>query len=237
MINKILSIIFSLLLMVSCVSIPKETITLSKTIGSDLQILHNSHRNMVQLYYNGIKLNVNTFIDDVYAPYLIHHVLETELNKYNRGESSMYSIIENAGKKGEEDGTKEALKVMLEFQEAANKQINLKRDELVTPILQQEIEILATIDESYQNTIYANTILTAYLVSVGKTKESQSEALSIASLDGLDTKVANRLIELSDFMDMAIDQGRKIDIKSNEAQQQIEDIINKIKELTNKTTK
>lgn len=237
MINKISSVIFSLLLMVSCVSIPKETITLSKTIGSDLQILHNSHRNMVQLYYNGIKLNVNTFIDDVYAPYLIHHVLETELNKYNRGESSMYSIIENAGKMGEEDGTKEALKVMLEFQEAANKQINLKRNELVSPILQQEIEILATIDESYQNTIYANTILTAYLVSVGKTKESQSEALSIASLDGLDTKVANRLIELSDFMDMAIDQGRKIDIKSNEAQQQIEEIINKIKELTNKITK
>lgn len=83
----------------SCASIPKETVTLSKTIGSDLQILHDSHRNMVQLYYNGIKLNINTFIDDVYAPFIIHHVLEVELNKHKRGESSIYGIIENAGKK------------------------------------------------------------------------------------------------------------------------------------------
>lgn len=56
--NKILTVIFSSLLLVSCASIPKETIILSKTIGSDLQILHDSHRNMVQLYYNRIKLNV-----------------------------------------------------------------------------------------------------------------------------------------------------------------------------------
>ena len=98
--NKILVVIFSALLLVSCASIPKETVTLSKTIGSDLQILHDSHRNMVQLYYNGIKLNINTFIDDVYAPFIIHHVLEVELNKHKRGESSIYGIIENAGKKG-----------------------------------------------------------------------------------------------------------------------------------------
>jgi hypothetical protein len=235
--NKILAVIFSSLLMVSCASIPKETVTLSKTIGSDLQILHDSHRNMVQLYYNGIKLNVNAFIDDVYAPFVIHHVLEVELNKHKRGESSIYSIIENAGKTGGKGETEEALNVMLEFQEAANKQINAKRSELISPILQQEKEILSAIDQSYQNTIYANTTLTAYLVSVHKVKESQNEALSIIGLNGLDTTVTNRLVELSGFVDMALEKGETIDLKSKEAQQQIEDIVNKIKELTNKIKK
>jgi hypothetical protein len=235
--NKILAVIFSSLLMVSCASIPKETVTLSKTIGSDLQILHDSHRNMVQLYYNGIKGNVNAFIDDVYAPFVIHHVLEVELNKHKRGESSIYGIIENAGKTGGKGETEEALNVMLEFQEAANQQINVKRNELLSPILQQEKEILSAIDQSYQNTIYANATLTAYLVSVRKVKESQNEALSIVGLNGLDTTVTNKLVELSGFVDMALEKGEKIDIKSNEAQQQIEDIINKIKELTNKITK
>lgn len=235
--NKILAVIFSSLLMVSCASIPKETITLSKTIGSDLQILHDSHRNMVQLYYNGIKLNINTFIDDVYAPFVIHHVLEIELNKYKRGESSIYGIIENAGKKGGKGDTEEALNIMLEFQEAANQQINAKKSELLSPILQQEREILNAIDQSYQNTKYANTTLTAYLVSVRKVKESQNEALSIAGLNGLDTTVTNRLVELSGFVDMVLEKGEKINIKSDEAQQQIEDIVNKIKELTNKITK
>lgn len=235
--NKILTVIFSSLLLVSCASIPKETVILSKTIGSDLQILHDSHRNMVQLYYDGIKLNINTFIDDVYAPFVIHHVLEVELNKYKGGESSIYGIIENAGKKGGKDETEEALNIMLEFQEAANQQINEKKNELLSPILQQEREILSAIDQSYQNTIYANTTLTTYLVSVRKIKESQNEALSIVGLNGLDTTVTNRLVELSGFIDMVLEKGEKINIKSNEAQQQIEDIVNKIKELTNKTTK
>ena len=82
---------------------------------------------MVQLYYNGIKHNINAFIDDVYAPFIIHHVLEIELNKHKRGESSIYGIIENAGKKGGKDETEEALNVMLEFQEAANRQINIEK--------------------------------------------------------------------------------------------------------------
>ena len=235
--NKILVVIFSALLLVSCASILKETVTLSKTIGSDLQILHDSHRNMVQLYYNGIKLNINTFIDDVYAPFIIHHVLEVELNKHKRGESSIYGIIENAGKKGGKDETEEALNVMLEFQEAANQQINAKKAELLSPILQQEREILSAIDQSYQNTIYANTTLTTYLVSVRKVKESQNEALSFVGLNGLDTTVTNQLVELSGFIDMILEKGEKINIKSDEAQQQIEDIVNKIKELTNKTIK
>ena len=126
---------------------------------------------------------------------------------------------------------------MVEFQEAANQQINAKRNELLFPILEQEREILNAIDQSYQNTIYANTTLTAYLVSVQKIKESQNEALSIVGLNGLDTTVTNRLVELSGFVDMALEKGEQIDIKSNEAQQQIEDIVNKIKELTKKTAK
>ena len=129
------------------------------------------------------------------------------------------------------------MNVMLEFQEAANQQINAKRNELLFPILEQEREILNAIDQSYQNTIYANTTLTAYLVSVQKIKKSQNEALSIVGLNGLDTTVTNRLVELSGFVDVALEKGEQIDIKSNEAQQQIEDIVNKIKELTKKTAK
>lgn len=235
--GKILGIIFSLLLMMSCASIPKETVTLSQTIGSDLQILHNSHRNMVQLYYHSIKVNINTFIDDVYAPFVIHHVLQSELEKYRNDESSLYSVIANAGKIGDKNETQEALSIMLEFQEAANSQITTKRNELLDPILNQEKEILNAIDQSYQNTIYANATLTAYLTSIHKVKKSQNEALSIIGLSGMDTSVTNRLVELSGLVDMALQKGEKIDIKSDEAYQQIEDIVNKIKELTNKITR
>lgn len=231
---KILGFVVFSLLMASCASIPKETIILSKTIGTDIQTMHDSHRNIVQLYYSCIRANINTFIDDIYSPFIIHHVLESELEKYKKCESSLYGIIELAGKTGGKDETEEALNVMMEFQEAANREITMKKDELLSPILNQEREILSIIDQSYQNTIYANTTLTAYLVSANKVKESQSEALSIVGFKGVDTTVTNKLVELSAFIDIALEKGEKIDIKSDEARQQIEDIVNKIKELTNK---
>ena len=235
--SKILGITLSLLLMASCVSIPKETVTLSKTIGTDLQVLRDSHSNTIQLYYSEVKKDINAFIEDIYAPFIIHHVLDFELNKYKKGELSIYGIINSAGTMGGESETEEALNVMLEFQKAANQQINAKRKELLSPILHQEREILNTIDQFYQNTIKANATLTAYLISARKVKESQNESLSIIGLNGLDTTVTNRLVELSDFLDMVLEKGAKIDIKSEEAQLQIEDVVDNIKELTNKITK
>lgn len=234
---KILGIYLLILLMASCASIPKETVTLSKTIGSELQILHDSHRGMVQLYYSTIKVNISTFINDVYAPFVIHHVLESELDKHKKGEVSLYGIIESAGKIGRKEETEEVLNIMLEFQEAANEQITTKRNELLSPIDNQEKEILREIDQFYQNTIYANATLTAYLISAHKVKESQNEALSIIGLNGMDNVVTDRLIELSALVDTALEKGKKLDVRSEEAQQEIEHIANTIKKLTNKITK
>ena len=228
--------ILFLLLMSSCASIPKETVTLSKTIGNDLQALHDSHCTTIKLYYDKIEDNINSFIRDTYSPYIIHNALKSELDKYKKGESSLYGIIENAGKSSNKEDTEEALNIMLEFTEAANQQISAKKNELLIPVLKQENEILAAIDRSYRNTIYANATLTAFLESARKVKESQSEALSIVGLEGLDNTVTDKLVELSGFIDSAIEKGSAIDVKSDNARHQIEEIINKVKELTNKKT-
>lgn len=88
---KIIGISIALTILISaCVSIPKETVTLSQTLGKDLQILHNSHRNMVQLYYGKIKDNIYVFIDEVYAPYIINSMLNAELQSYKSGNPSLY---------------------------------------------------------------------------------------------------------------------------------------------------
>lgn len=222
-------IIMSLFLMTSCAVIPKETVTLSKHIGQDLQSLHSSHRNMVQLYYGKIKSNINTFIDDVYSPYIIHFVLESELTNHKEGKTSLYGSIEKAGTNGSKENTEEALNVMLDFYEAAMSQINLKRDELLSPIIKQEQEILKAIDDSYQNTLSANATLTAYLSSARKVKETQDKALASIGLNGLNDKTTEKLVELSDFMDEVLKKSEQIDIKSTEAQKQIEEVISKFK--------
>lgn len=216
----------------SCVSIPKETVELSRVVGKDLVILHNSHRNMTQLYYSKLKNDINQFIDEVYTPFIIHYVLKKELEKYQNGDSSLYMSIHRAGEIGGKAETDEALQVMIEFQEAALNQIRSKRNELLQPIVIQETEIIREINQAYENAFYANSTITAYLESVQKVKASQKEALSIVGLKNMDAAISNKLVKASEVVNEAILKGKEIDLKSDEAAPKIEELLNKIKSIT-----
>lgn len=219
----------------SCVSIPKETVTLSKVIGSDLVILQKSHVNMTQLYYQRIKSNINEFIDNTYKPYIINFVLKDQLQKYQQGQPSLLTSITNAAKKNDKEAADAALDDMSQFLEAANAQIESKRNQLLGPIQKQENEILKTINESYSNTIYANSTITGYLESIRKVKDTQNEALSLVTgVKNTDSIVRSNILKLSDIVNSAIEKGKKIQDGSDKAEQQINDLIKKIKELTSK---
>ncbi|WP_439182628.1 hypothetical protein [Carboxylicivirga taeanensis] len=232
---KFLAAIIIISLLSSCASIPKETVELSKVLGSDIQTLQRSHESMIDLYYNKIITDVNRFIDDVYAPFIIHYVLKKEMENYSNQQASIYGTIEAAGKTGGKTETDEALNVMTEFLEDANYQIEKKRTELLTPITQQKKELIARIKASYANAIYANLTITSYLESIRKVKEAQQEALSLAGLDGAEAELNSILLQTSDIVETAINKGKEIDIKSKEALQKIEEITKQIKTITNKT--
>lgn len=232
--NKFISLIILFSILSSCVSIPKETVQLSKVLGNDLIILHDSHRNMVELYYDKIETDINSFIDDVYSPFIIHYVLKAELENYTNGEPSLYGTIETAGKTEGKIEADNALNTMTEFLEDANKQINSKRDELLLPILKQKKEIIANINKSYENAIYANSTITGYLESIRKVKESQQEALSFIGLEGTDEALNNALLQASEIVNTAVNKGKEIDVKSDEALDQIKEITDQIKKITNK---
>ncbi len=229
-----LVVLIAILIMSACVSVPKETVTLSQALGKDLEVLHNSHRNTVEIYYKKVKDNINYFIDDVYAPFIIHYALKSELEKYKNGDSSIFKTIEIAGQVEGKTEAENALNEMFDFQLAAHQQIESKRDELLSPIKRQESDILSTINKAYENSIYANSTITGYLKSVGKVKETQQEALSLIGLSGADTVVTNTLVKLSELVNQAIEEGKKIDITSDEAFYKLDSISEKIKQLTNK---
>lgn len=218
----------------ACVSIPKETVTISQMLGSDLQQLHKAHRNIIDVHFNKIKSDVNTFVDDVYAPYIIHYVLKNELNEYKEGRPSIYGTIETAGKQEGKQESNAAINEMSDFLTAAREQIESKRSELLTPIIQQETEIIMAVNQSYENAQYANSTITAYLQSIRKVKDAQQEALSMLGLQGVDSLITNSLVRTSEQVDLAVKQGKKIDIQSDEAAKQLEEIFSKIKKLTNK---
>ena len=219
----------------SCVSIPKESVTLSQTLGKDLEILHKSHRNMVNIHFEKIKDDINSFIDDTYAPYVIHYVLSRQLEAYEKGDStSLYSVIQKAGEvKGKEESEK-ALEKMESFLSAARRNIENKRKELLIPIEKQQNEILKAVNDSYKHAIYANSTISGHLQSIRKVKEAQQEALSLIGLEGADSVITNSLVKVSEKVGEATEKAKEIDVKGKDALEKLEEISKKIKEATNK---
>ncbi len=232
--KKTIQLLLITFLISSCISIPKETVELSKALGKDLKVLHTSHRNVVTIYYQKIKDNINIFVKDVYAPYVINFVLKKELNSYKSNQESIFKSLNDAAQNNTVTATEKVTKDMQDFLSAANRQIKKKTDELMNPITTQETELLLKIDQAYQNTSYANSTITAYLSSIRKVKATQQEALSMIGLQGIDSLVTTRLLQLSEGVKEAIQKGKEIDTKSDNAINQIKEITDKIKELTKK---
>ncbi len=229
-----LAIVSVTLILAACASIPKEVVTLSQTLGSDLKILHNSHVNTVDIYFDKMKEEINSFVDEKYAPFVIHYVLKSELAEYKSGKTSLFGTIELAGQKEGQKEANDAINVMLEFQEAARIQIESKREELLSPLEEQEAEILNAVNQSYENAIYANSSITAYLQSIRKLKEGQQLALSKIGLEGADVRITDSLVKLSTEIGKVSQAAKKIDIQSDDAYQQLEKVSNQIKEITGK---
>lgn len=231
---KIIGVLLMVIFFTSCVSIPKETVTLSQTLGNDLVVLHKAHRNIIEIHFTKIKGDISSFVDDVYAPFVINYVLKGELKKYKEKNPSLYGTIEIAGQNDGKVESENALKKMSDFLEAAHKQIEGKRNELLSPIIKQETDIITAINQSYEHAIYANATITAYLQSLQKVKDAQKEALSLIGIDGADSLITNSLVKVSEQVDIAVKKGKEIDIQSDDAKNQLEEISNQIKEITNK---
>jgi hypothetical protein len=203
----------------SCISVPKETVQLSRIIGTDLTVLQNSHTTMVELFYNEIINNINAFIEEVYAPFIINYVLKGELKNYKNNVSpSIFGVINKAASDGAGKAeTGEVLVEMSNIIKDANTRIEKKRNELLDPIQKQKDAMLRNINTSYENTRRANSSVTNYLQSVLSLKESQREILSIVGLKGMDEALNNTLLKVSEVTKSLLIEGKEIDIESDDA--------------------
>jgi len=218
----------------SCISVPKQTVKLSSVIGTDLKVLENSHTTMVGLFYTEIINNINGFIEDVYAPFIINYVLKKELDSYHNSQPSIFEAIEDAATKGGKANTEKAYNDMSDFLKAARTQIEKKRNELLVPIQKQRDSIILNIKISYGNTILASSSVTSYLQSISSLKESQNEVLSVIGLKGKTEELTNTLLKMSDVAKSLLTKGKEIDIKSDDAYNKMKTLTDEIKSIIHK---
>jgi hypothetical protein len=215
------------------VSIPPETITLSKAVGQDLQEFKRSHLSTINLYYSNLESKIDRFIDEVYGPFIIQFVLEREFESYENNKPSIISDLRQASRTGaSQEDTDKALQAMVDFQRYATQQIAEKRTELIQPIREEQLKILKAINASYDHAIAANSTLTGYLASVKDVKEAQTESLALIGIDR--AEVDQSMLRVSDILDQVITKGKAIDTQAEDARNRINALIEEIKRITNR---
>ncbi len=221
-----LSVFLAISLIVGgCAQVPKEAVELSSTVGRDIAIAHQAHTQLATLLFDKMKGDVNRFVDNIYAPNQIRAAMlrQKELSESPEPEQRSKSLllaINAAFKPGasEELQTK-TLKGMEKLVGAIRNDIETMRRDLLNPLLEQEKTVLGSINRSYQQIHYANSIVTGHLSSVVKVHETQSELLAEFGVEKDLRKVVGKgLSSTSETITHLVDSAKIIDEKIGDAE-------------------
>lgn len=189
-----LAVLLIVTLLASCAQVPKEAVELSATVGRDLTEMKKSHIALVDLYYSGILKDINSFIDNVYLPYQIQRTLADNVWK-----TEMLTAINSASR---HDATgkaqKEAFEKIQVFLLVIQEEVEAYRKLKLKPVQEQYRRVLNSINQSYDQIHYANSIVTGHLASVVKVHESQNELLGKLDLKDLRVEIGSGTASLSD---------------------------------------
>ncbi len=218
--KKILSLLSIIALITSCAVVPKESVELSATVGRDIVVVYDAHKELATILFTRMKKDVNTFVDDVYAPYQIGKLLEMDFADANSGEfeSMTGSIIDAAKNSSDFTKQKQAIGFMKDFVSVVYEEVEAYRKILLAPIEEQELEVMSAIDRSYNQIIYANSIVTGHLASVRKVHDAQEDILNSFGVEDLRTETAQKLSDYSVGIDKILKDVKKVDVDDVEKQ-------------------
>lgn len=193
-----------------CAQVPKESVELSTTVGRDIAEVYRAHRALAVILYERIKGDINKFVDEVYGPYQINELLQGEQKDFREGKESLFLALDNAIKQpGNSEAQNDALNSMDVFVQILRAEIEFYRAKLLNPVLEQEKQLLAAIDRSYNQIHYANSIVTGHLASIVKVHDAQEEVLNQFGLEGLRKDVGENLANVSKNVAIIVDKAKK----------------------------
>lgn len=218
--KKNLLLLFLMFLITSCAVVPKESVELSATVGRDIVNVYQAHKELANILFTRMKEDVNTFVDDVYAPYQIGKLLEEDYADANSSkiESMTGSIIEAAKNSSDFKKQKKAIGNMKDFISVVYNEVEDFRKILLKPIEEQEKEVMSAIDRSYNQIIYANSIVTGHLASVRKVHDAQEDILNKFGVENMRTETAKKLSDYSVGVEKILKSVKKVDIDDIEKQ-------------------
>ena len=178
------------LLCPGCASSPPEAQALSSLIGRDLGRLQASHASLVRQRFAVLRSRAETFVDDVYRPYILRTTMED------------LDLVEEIQAAARGNGELDPLDVMEIYVDEALSRIEAFRRSLLAPIRDQEEAVLTELDQTYGALRDANAVITAHLASVRRLGDARSEALSgLGVPEDFEERLASGLAAFSNRVD------------------------------------
>ena len=182
----------------ACDVVPKEAVTLSNTVGRDLEEVHRAHRDLAELHFSRIEDDINRFIDQTYRPAFVKKFAEE------------FRLAERVNQIVQQDPDK-LLPVLTRFVETAVNRTEKKRAELLGPIQVQKQTVIEEIDNAHRQIQAAQAIVTGHLASVRNVREVQNELLTKVGLGDLREKIATKTADISTKVAGFIKTGEEIE--------------------------
>ncbi|NIO29513.1 MAG: hypothetical protein GTO29_13280 [Candidatus Latescibacteria bacterium] len=226
------SAILLVFLFAACAQVPKQSVELSATVGRDITEMYRAHRELAGILFDRMKKDVNEFVDDVYAPYQISKLLEEDYEDFQSGDgASLFAALDAAIKQPDNSIVqREAVDFMDAFVELVREEVESYRTERLKPVIEQEQEVLSSIDRSYFQIHYANSIVTGHLSSIVKVHDAQESILNEFGLQGVRKEIGEKLASTSNEIARFVEEAKKVKWKTEEMHE-------KIKKLTEELDK
>jgi len=220
--------------LVSCAKVPKEAVTLS-TIA-----VQASHEQFVRQYFDLARLRVEDFLKNRWVPEFLGRFVEgAELTKKLEEASSLSEDdiarlrkeLQNVVASNELEpsvravqsalgGDAERGKITIQFAQAAMKQIEIQRAELIEPLNQLENQALNELRGTYAELIQMQTSVTSFVTSARKVQVEQDEILERLKLLRARDQVVAHAIRVNDEI-----------VKATAGSEKATEIVEKIKSI------
>lgn len=239
MITRVILLLL-IVLFSGCAQVPKESVELSATIGRDIAVTHDAHVQLAKLLFDRMKQDVNRFVDEIYAPYQIKTAMERQKKLADSADQkernkSLLLAINAAFKPGASEKLQgKVLKGMGSLVKKINNDIEKMRSDLLTPLDEQEKEVLGSINRAYLQMHYANSIVTGHLSSVAKVHEAQSDLLEEFGVErDLRKNIGEGVASASVKIASLVDDAEKVQNKLTKAESTAASLKTAIAELKN----
>ncbi|CAK1818884.1 ATPase [Vibrio crassostreae] len=212
--KKLCLIGLSLLLSACAATVPKEVVELSYKMNQDMTHVEHAYTDLVRQHIAVLKKQREDYLYNEWVPALLEDWIdEGMLIEMAQGKVVYDNQVEDFVSVDKPDRIAQ-LNSIKDWALVATDEIEAKRRELIVPLEQAEVTMIADIQQSFGLMKQGNQTITAHLNSIREVQDVQNQLLESVDLEQLRNSINQQLSELSDQAEQGLDKVRELDSKA-----------------------